>query len=214
MSADLFAAIAGGDVEAARRILADDSGAAAAKTEHGVSALMMALYHRQQAIADALADAVGQLDVFEAAALGKVDRVRELVGGDAGLVAASAPDGFTALHFAAFFDRPQVVDVLLAAGAEPSVRATGPTRVQPIHSAVAARSTEVVRRLIAAGSELDGQQEGGYTALQAAAKTGIVEMVRALLDAGADRSVTSDDGQTAADMARAAGHDEVVPLLE
>ena len=48
-------------------------------------------------------------------------------------------DGFTALHLAAFFGRPEAVRLLLDRGADPNRWATGEPPVQPLHSAVGRR---------------------------------------------------------------------------
>ena len=63
----------------------------------GVSEVMHALYrgHRAEAEAAAVEE---QLDVFEAAALGRHPRLAELLRGDAALALAWSADGFTALQ--------------------------------------------------------------------------------------------------------------------
>ena len=59
---------------------------------------------------------VGALDVFEAAALGEVDRLREILDGEPTSATAYSGDGFTALHFAAFFGGPEAAELLLERG--------------------------------------------------------------------------------------------------
>src|SRR5215212_1170809 len=104
MTADeIFEAIDRGDEGAVGAAIRSDPGRAAARDEDGVSATMHALYHGRTAIADSIAAALPELDVFEAAALGRAERVRELVAGDPALVRSLSPDGFTALHYPAFF---------------------------------------------------------------------------------------------------------------
>ena len=55
--------------------------------------------------------------------------------------------------------------------------------------------------------------EGGYTALMAAAAQGRVKTLRLLLDAGADVSVQDDHGATALDWARVCGRSAAFKLL-
>jgi ankyrin repeat protein len=60
-----------------------------------------------------------EMDIFSAAALGRVDVVRRMLRDDPRLVASRGPDGATPLHFAG---SPGVAKVLLAAGADPAER--------------------------------------------------------------------------------------------
>jgi uncharacterized protein len=59
-----------------------------------------------------------ELDVFEAAAVGRTERVRELLDGDPTLVGAWSADGFTPLHLAAYFGHVDSVRLLLEHGAK------------------------------------------------------------------------------------------------
>src|SRR3990170_2619777 len=116
--ATIFESIKAGDVEAVRSAVRDDPSAAAARDENGLSAVRTALYAHEQDVADVLLEAKPELDVFDAAAAGDVDRLTELLDGDADLVGAWSEDGYTPLHFAAFFDRGKAVRVLLDHGAD------------------------------------------------------------------------------------------------
>src|SRR4051794_21982288 len=71
----LLAAVAAGDESRARELLEAHPELQAARNEAGVSAILLAMYHGHQRIA-ALFDRA--LDIFEASALGNIDRVREL----------------------------------------------------------------------------------------------------------------------------------------
>ena len=141
------------------------------------------------------------LDVLEAAALGRVERLGVLLRSDPTLVSTRSPDGFTPLHYACFFDRPDAAALLLRAGADVGAVASNPSRVQPLHSAVASHGADVVRLLVAAGCDVDAAQTGGYTALHAAAMHRLSGVTALLLAAGAHPSRPSDDGKTAADYA-------------
>jgi adenosylhomocysteine nucleosidase len=144
------------------------------------SPLMLARYRDDHAAVEALLAEGPELDVFEAAALGKVDRLRELLDADGELVHAWSPDGANALHFAAFFGHPEAVRLLLERGADPGRHARGFNHVAPINSAAAANSTEIVRMLLAAGADPDAEQGGGETALDAARLNGNEEMAALL----------------------------------
>ena len=210
---DLFAALDAGDDAAVERILAEDPAAASARDTDGVSAVLHALYHGRRAAAEAMGAALPALDVFDAAGLARADVVAGLVASDPGLASAWSADGFTALHFAAFFGDGPTAEALLAAGADPDARSRNELWVNPIHSAAAAGRDAVVAALIAAGADVTAKQRHDYTPLHAAAQNGDAAMVTGLLAAGADRAAMTDDGRTPADLAAEAGHDELAARL-
>ncbi len=215
-AADLLQAIDAGDEAAVDAMLGADPDLAAARDGHGVSATMHALYRGRPAIAEQLASALPALDVFEVAALARADRVRELLAADPSLARASSPDGFTALHYTAFFggrDAATVARALLDAGADVDARSANDFDVLPIHSACAGNHDDVVAVLIAAGADVNATQRGGYTPLHGAAQNGAETTVDRLLAAGADRTARTDDGRTAADLAAAAGHAQLAARI-
>ena len=172
----------------------------------GVSPLMQALYEGDREAAERLLDESGPIDAFEAAAFGRVERLRELLDSEPDLVATFSPDGFTALHLTAFFAHPEAARLLLERGADATVRARNEMAVEPLHSAAAADQTEIARMLLDAGADPNAVQEGGFVPLHAAGHSGNTELAELLLERGADRTAATDDGQTAADFARQSGH--------
>ena len=146
---ELFEAIRGGDVARVRELVDADPSLAAARDDNGLSAVLTALYHRQPQACEALLAVGPELDVLEAAALGHADRLRD----DPDALSARSPEGFTALHLAAFFGRAEAVRALLAAGAPADADPDNDLRVRPIHSAVAALDHDGVRALLEAGAD-------------------------------------------------------------
>jgi ankyrin repeat protein len=150
-----------------------------------VSALLQALYEGRADDAEALRRGA-ELDLFEAAALGDVRRLAELLdeGADPN---AFAPDGFTPLTLAAFFKHAEAARLLLDRGADTHQRARHEQiQVLPIHSAAAnGGSVEIVRMLLDAGADPDAEQPGGFRAIDAARQDGNAELERLLLDRGA-----------------------------
>jgi ankyrin repeat protein len=206
---ELFAAIDAGDGAAVEAVLAADRDAALARDPDGVTATMHALYRGRPRIAETIAAALPALDVFEAAALGRTDRVRELVARDPSLATARSADGFTALHYPAFFgvgDAVGATRALLDAGADVNARSHNAFSVLPLHSAVSGNHDAVVAVLLEAGAEVNATQRHAYTPLHGAAQNGADTTVDRLLAAGADRAARNDDGRSAADIAAAAGH--------
>jgi ankyrin repeat protein len=207
--AEMMAAVAAGDTERVTALLGADETLASARGEDGVSAVLLARYRFDRPTLDALLAADPDLDVFEASAVGRVDRVRASLDDDPESVHRLSPDGFTALHLAAFFGKPEVARILLDAGASVDTYTTNDFANQPLHAAAAGRHVEVCRLLLAAGAGVNATQHGGYTPLHEAAQHGDAEMVELFLSAGADPTVAVADGGTPADLADAAGHVDV-----
>jgi uncharacterized protein len=170
-----------------------------------LSPLMQALYEGRTEEAQSLAAARSDLDVFEAAAIGDVDRLRVLLDADPPLSTAWSDDGFTPLHLAAFFGHPEAARLLVERGADLEARSTNEQvalDAAPMHSASAAGQLEVCRVLLDAGADVNAVQHGGYTALLDAAANGNDKLVEFLLERGADRTARLDDGRTFDDLRR------------
>lgn len=223
MSAELFAAIKNGDQATVEDLLDQDPHLAEASDETGVSAVLTAFYHRQPDIAQVLIAEHPGLNVFEAAAAGDADRIREILDrsrigrGDPSLARAYSADGFHPLGLAAFFRRADVVRLLLERGVDVAARARNKLAVTALHSAVATDAApvdrEIVRMLLEAGAPVNVPHLGGGTPLHTAAYVGDPEVVRMLLERGGDPSMRTDDGKTAIDIARERGHTVVAEML-
>ncbi len=211
MSEDIFAAITADDKAQVAKLIAANSDVAHARNQAGVSALMQARYENKREIVALLRQGAGDLDIFEAAALGEVARLRTLLANDHGLAKERSSDGFTPLHLACFFGQLEAAETLVQQGAD--TNAVSPTRIAVIHSAAASRNAALLKLVLQAGANPNLQQQGGYTALHEAAMHNSVERAQALLDAGADLAVRSDNGLTAAEMAAHEGSKEVLELL-
>jgi ankyrin repeat protein len=150
-----------------------------------VSALLRARYRGDDAEVARLLAAGPDLDVFEAATFGRLDRLRELLAGDPECARSYSPDGFTALHLAAFFDQAETAGILLEAGADPEAVSRNSMLVQPLHSAVAARNVDAARLLLDAGADPDAAQQDGFTPLDAAVQNDDEAMEQLLRKYGA-----------------------------
>jgi ankyrin repeat protein len=181
-----------------------------------VSPILQALYEGRTTDAEALLAEGPELDVFEAAAVGRAERVRELLEADPALARAWSPDGFQTLHLAAFFGHAEAAELLLERGADPATLSRHEfVKVTPLHSAVAREGTEDLRTveiLLRHGAPVNAGAEGGGTPLHSAAANGNAAIVRVLVQHGADPTVTTDDGKTPLDLARENGHADVVEI--
>lgn len=202
MSERLHAAIAAGDEEAVRGLVDVRPELAGERNGAGLSPVLQALYNGKRDLVDVLLDANPPLDVFDAAAVGRVRGLETLLAGDAELARAWSPDGFTALHYAAFFGEAQSARLLLESGAEVGVVARNENiHVTPLHSAAAGGHAEIVRLLLEHGADPNAAQDGGATPLHSAAQNDDRESVEALLAAGADPTLATDEGKLPADLA-------------
>ena len=202
-----------GDASAVSRLLSADPALAAARDANGVSAVMHAFYSGQREIAELLIAAKPELDIFEATAAGRTDKVSEILNPGSEAAKQWSADGFSALHFAAFFNRPAIARDLIQHGAGIEAIAKNAMQVTPLHSAAAAHSGEIVRLLLEHGANPNARQQGGWTPLHAAAQNGHTEMVRDLITHQADPKAANDEGKTPADAAAAKGHTEIAAML-
>lgn len=212
--AELFEAIQKGETERVRAIIKETPDLAGFRNDQGVGAIMVALYHRQPQIATLLTDAGNVPDMFECAALGSADQLKAFLETEPSSISVHAPDGFTLLHLACFFDHIDIARLLIERGSDVNAIANNPSRVTPIHSAAACGSTEIVTLLLEHDADPNSQQHGDYTPLMSAAMHGNAAMAEALLAHNASLNITAEDGRTARDMAREAGHEELALRLE
>ena len=146
--------------------------------------------------------------------------VRELVTADSSLVSSRVCEarfydskifhwlyvGDTALHLAAAGHRVQIVGLLLDAGADPNT-AINHRRSSPLHYAAdghvsgpawdSSRQVNTIRRLLAAGADVNAQEKNGATPLHRAVRTRCAAATRVLLEAGADPTLRNKPGSTA-----------------
>ncbi len=180
----------------------------------GLTPLMTALYYMEPEIAGLLIERGATVNLFEAAAAGKIDRLRDLLDEQHGGVNDFSPDGFQTLGLAAFFGQDAAAELLLARGAEVNTPSRNRMSVCPLHSAVAARRLRIASLLIEHGADVNAVQSDGFTPLMGAAQNGQTEMIELLLARGARADVARANGQTALDLARESGHAAAVEWIQ
>jgi ankyrin repeat protein len=214
VSADeLFAAMRLGSESIVRQLILRDALVANSRDESGVSAILHCLYAWDLSMLEILLATSPGLDIFEAAALGKTERVEELLNCMPQLAHSWSADGVTALHLACFYGQEEVVQRLLEAGADFSVRARNEQGSTPLQEAAGNGHSDIVLLLLAHGAEVDTRNHQGWTALHLAASQGHQDVVEVLLLSGPD-SCRTEEGHTPRDLALANGHTTTARVLD
>jgi uncharacterized protein len=223
-----FELVQAGDADGLSRLLEQDTAASEARDSNGVSLLMHSLYRGRRDLAELIASKKKALDIFEAASLGRLDRLEQCLTGhslrddsaidsssiDSRPIDSRSKDGFTALHFACFFGQPAAARLLLDRGAAVDAVAANPTQVMPLHSAASARNLEAARCLLEHGAPVNTRQQNGWVPIHAAAQNGDRGMVELFLKHHANPKLANDEGKTPAMVAREKGHEEIAALLD
>ena len=157
-----------------------------------MSDLLQALYRGEDEEVEKLLAADPKLDVFEAAAFGREDRLRELLDEDPTRANAFGDDGFHPLGLACFFGHLEAARLLLGRGADVNaLSANENVQTAAIHASAAAAGDEathyeLVKLALEHGADPNLRQGGGFRALDAARQNGDARVEQLLLDHGAD----------------------------
>jgi uncharacterized protein len=159
-----------------------------------MSDVLQAVYRGDRDEAERLA-AGRELDVFEASALGRTERVRELLDADRSLVNAYGDDGFHPVGLASFFGHVETARLLYDRGADPNQIARNEhIQTAAIHAAAAAEGKdegvryELVKLALDHGADPNLEQGGGFRAIDAARQNGDARVEQLLLTHGASSS--------------------------
>jgi ankyrin repeat protein len=158
-----------------------------------LSDVLEALYRGDDEHVERLLAAAPELDVFEAAAFGRTDRLHELLDEDPALANAFGDDGFHPLGLASFFGHVDAARLLLERGADVNALSTNENvQTAAIHAAAAAQRTdeptryELVRLALEYGADPNLRQGGGFRAIDAARQNGDSRVEQLLLEHGAE----------------------------
>jgi ankyrin repeat protein len=157
-----------------------------------MSDLLEALYRGERERVDELLAAAPTLDVFEAAAFGRTDRLRELLDEEPSRANAFGDDGFHPLGLACFFGHVEAARLLLERGAHANALSKNEhIQTAAIHAAAAAQGTdeatryELVNLALEHGADPNLAQGGGSRAIDAARQNGDTRVEQLLLQHGA-----------------------------
>jgi cytohesin len=118
--------------------------------------------------------------------------------------------GFTPLHRAARYGDKELVELLIANGAD--VNAKDKWGYTPLLWAIFSRDKDMMKLLIAKGADVNYTPKDDYPPLHGAVANEDKDMVELLLAKGANVNAT-EKGQTAMSLAKKKGHSEIVELL-
>jgi uncharacterized protein len=203
-----------GDLAAVRAALSEDPSLLNQKNESGQTAYLLACYYRKPEVAEYLLGLNPELDLFTACVAGHTAEVLNRIQAHPSLLESHSSDGWTPLHLAAFFGHKELAEALLKEGAQVDSRSTNTMQNTPLHAATAGRQVELMKLLLEHEANPDATQEGGWTALHAAAQTGDRSMIEVLLANSASINVRAANNQAPLDLALLKGHHEVAALLE
>merc|ERR1719215_678951 len=138
----------------------------------------------------AAGESAATLALRDAAFAGDIEKTQQAIADGADVNSATEHEGETMLHLACVWGKAEVVKALLAAGANPNVRAWGDIslRMTPLSWCTCAAAKEAVGAMVAAGANVNdvvNDQDGGQlTVLDIARGMGErgEEMVHLFLD--------------------------------
>jgi ankyrin repeat protein len=172
-----------------------------------------------------------KLDTFSASALGKLEEAAKLIASDPSLVKQVDAKKWTALHWAAFAGRKEMVAFLISKGADVNQKNCGET---PLHVAAAnhihggywgdsvvqfggkgeahdAKGT--LQELLDSGADVNARNASGQTPLFTAVWYMEGAGAEALLKKGADVNIKDDSGKTALDYAKETEKDIPIRMM-
>jgi ankyrin repeat protein len=191
---EFLEAIKKGNSARVDELLKQDPALIKARTKEGTTAVLVAVYSRHQEIAELLIATGREPNIFEAAATGRVERVRDLLKTNPSLVKAYSPDGWTALHLN--FGNLEIVKFLLDSGADINAISKNGFSATPLQGAAAFQKIDLARLLIARGANVNCRGQEGVTPLHEVAGNGELEFARLLLEHGANINAKEDHGKT------------------
>ena len=153
-------------------------------------------------------------DFHEAIVSGKIQIVNDSIANNPELVNTYSLDGFSPLSLAAFFDQTEIIELLLNNNSDPNLKATNPSKVNALHSAVAKENLKICELLLEFNVNVNSTQMSNVTALHSATHRGNLNLVKLLINNGADVNSKMDNGDTALTIAENEGHDEILLILE
>ncbi len=150
--------------------------------------------------------------IVEAAKSGDLKIVKAVLAKDPSKLNATDESKYTALHWACMRAHWDVVEFLIAKGADLNV--VGGDGGTQINWAVHHDNVEIIKLMVEKGAKLNIRNQWGMTELHTAIWRGCIHVVEYLLDHGSDPMIKTNEGWTAMHYAFRSGHDNVIEMLK
>jgi RNA polymerase sigma factor (sigma-70 family) len=216
---EILKAARAGDSARVKELLEQDPRLLSARDPLGNTALIIAASAGHEELVELLLASGIEIDIHEAAAIGRTERVRELLQDDPDALDSYSAEGFTPLALAAHFGHLETTALLLKRGANVNAVSRHVLGVTPLHAALFGRRPEIVKLLLAHGADVrlpragKGLPRAGWTALHYAAGHGFADLVEPLLERGAAVDARDAEGMTPLEVAQKQGHDGIAAIL-
>src|SRR5438034_10297804 len=151
---EFIEAVKRGEVSKLRDLVKANPALLSSRTKRGLSPVLVAIYSGQKVAAANLIAMGADLDIHDAAATGRLDRVKALVARDPSLANAVSAEGFAPMGLAAYLGHEEVVEYLVSKGAEVN-STSGTTGFTALTGAVNSRHTRIVDLLLQHGAEVN-----------------------------------------------------------
>jgi ankyrin repeat protein len=216
---EMLTAARAGDMTKVKALLDNDPRLLVARDPLGNTALIIAVNSGHEELAELLLASGIEIDIHEAAAIGKTQRVAELIQLDPPRLDSYSSEGFTPLALAAHFGHEQTTEFLLDQGADVNKLSQHKMGVTPLHAALFGRKCGTARILLKHGADVtikrggQGWPRAGWTALHYAAGYGFAELIGPLLERGADVNARDVDGRSPLQIAVEEKQDRLAEIL-
>ena len=209
---EFFEAMKKGDSMLVEELLKKQPSLIKATYRNGITPVLFAVYANHKEIAELLISKFAvRPNIFESAATGRIQRVRELLKKDPSLVHAWSADGWTALHLN--FNNLEMAKLLIDAGADLNLNSRHKLNATPLQGAAANNWIDLAKLYISRGANVNCRSEEGISPLAEAAANGFLDFAKLLIENGANVNQKDDKGKTPLAYAREYNHPEIAQLL-
>ncbi len=151
------------------------------------------------------------ISIHDAVEKGNIEAVKQHIAAGTDVNAMGGMSGGTPLTFAAIEGHKEIVELLIAKGAD--VEVADLLSATPLHRAASWGHKEIAELLITKGANVNAEDKWGNTPLHLAAYKGHKENVKLLIAKGADVNAKNEDGETPLDDAVRYKQTELADLL-
>lgn len=150
-------------------------------------------------------------EIHQAAMKGDLAGVKKILAEKPDSVNSKDKDGKTPLHLAVQSGNKDVIEFLLAQGAE--IDAKDNKENTPLHNALALRRAGIARFLLSKGADVKIKDKDGMPAIAYALMGGLKELLVPILDSGQDVNEDFKDGLRIIHLASLLGDKEIIEIL-